>query len=119
MYGDGPINSYNLLGEYGNGGIKSAGRTEYIYLPTEEGPAKLIGLYKNNRFYAVHTDHLGTPRRLTQADGQAAWQWAYSAYGDEAPTLGAKRFTNETTNPTTGATNIAPEAQSRLGAAPR
>jgi YD repeat-containing protein len=31
--------------------------------------------------------------------GRPAWQWAYSAYGDEAPTLGAKRFTNETTKP--------------------
>ncbi|MCK6416818.1 MAG: RHS domain-containing protein, partial [Giesbergeria sp.] len=62
----------------------------------------------DNRLYAIHTDHLGTPRRLTQANGQAAWQWAYTPYGDEAPTLGAKRFTNETTNPTTGSTGIAP-----------
>lgn len=56
--------------------------------------------------YAVHSDHLNTPRKLTQADGQVAWQWAYSAFGDEQPTLGAKRFTNETTTPTTGATSI-------------
>ncbi|MDP4076701.1 RHS repeat-associated core domain-containing protein [Acidovorax sp. A1169] len=34
------------------------------------------------------------------------WQWTYSAFGDEQPTLGSKRFTNETTNPTTGATTI-------------
>lgn len=31
-----------------------------------------------------------------------------SPYGDEGPTLGAKRLTNETTTPTTGATSIAP-----------
>ena len=42
---------------------------------------------------------------------QIAWQWAYSAFGDEQPTLGAKRFTNETTNPTTGSTMI-PEVTS-------
>ncbi|KZT16161.1 hypothetical protein A1D30_11655 [Acidovorax sp. GW101-3H11] len=35
-----------------------------------------------------------------------AWQWAYSAFGDEQPTIGAKRFTSESTNPTTGATSI-------------
>jgi RHS repeat-associated protein len=97
----------SLLGEYGMGGAQSAGQSQYIYLPTAQGPIP-IAAEIDNRPYAIHTDHLGTPRRLTQADGQAAWQWAYSAYGDEAPTLGAKRFTNETTNPTTGATNIAP-----------
>ncbi len=97
----------SLLGEYGMGGAQSAGQSQYIYLPTAQGPIPMAADI-DNRLYAIHTDHLGTPRRLTQADGQAAWQWAYSAYGDEAPTLGAKRFTNETTNPTTGSTNIAP-----------
>jgi RHS repeat-associated protein len=97
----------SLLGEYGMGGSQSAGQSQYIYLPTAQGPIP-IAADIDNRLYAIHTDHLGTPRRLTQADGQAAWQWAYSAYGDEAPTLGAKRFTNETTNPTTGSTNIPP-----------
>jgi RHS repeat-associated protein len=97
----------SLLGEYGMGGAQSAGQSQYIYLPTAQGPIPMAAEI-DNRLYAIHTDHLGTPRRLTQADGQAAWQWAYSAYGDEAPTLGAKRFTNETTHPTTGATNIPP-----------
>ena len=55
--------------------------------------------------YAVHSDHLNTPRKLTQANGQTAWQWAYSAFGDEQPTIAAKRFTSETTNPNTGATS--------------
>ncbi len=97
----------SLLGEYGMGGAQSAGQSQYLYLPTSQGPIPMAAEI-DNRLYAIHTDHLGTPRRLTQANGQAAWQWAYSAYGDEAPTLGAKRFTNETTNPTTGSTNIAP-----------
>jgi len=35
-----------------------------------------------------------------------AWQLAYSAFGDAQSTLGSKRFTNETTNPTTGTTTI-------------
>ncbi|CAN7320845.1 DUF4157 domain-containing protein [Acidovorax sp. LjRoot118] len=65
-----------------------------------------IAAIVNGVAYAVHSDHLNTPRKLTQPDGQVAWQWAYSAFGDEQPTLGSKRFTNETTNPTTGTTTI-------------
>jgi RHS repeat-associated protein len=94
VYGDDPIGSYNLLGEYGNGGTKSAGRLEYIYLPTETGTAQLIGLYKNNRFYAVHTDHLGTPRSITDDTNKVVWQWAYSAFGDNKPTGILKATTN-------------------------
>uniref|UniRef100_UPI001E4A35E3 RHS repeat domain-containing protein n=1 Tax=Simplicispira lacusdiani TaxID=2213010 RepID=UPI001E4A35E3 len=97
----------SLLGEYGTGGSQSAGQSQFLYLPTQSGPIP-IAAEIDGRLYAIHTDHLGTPRRLTQADGQAAWQWAYTPYGDEAPTLGAQRFTNEMTNPTTGATNIPP-----------
>ncbi|CAN7503707.1 hypothetical protein LJR066_003316 [Acidovorax sp. LjRoot66] len=94
-----------LLGEYGMGGSNSTGTTQYIYLPTANGPMPIAAIV-NGVAYAVHSDHLNTPRKLTQADGQVAWQWAYSASGDEQPTLGSKRFTNETTNPTTGSTPI-------------
>lgn len=101
VYADGPLNSYNLLGEYGNGGSKSTGRLEYIYLPTETGTAQLIGLYKNNRFYAVHTDHLGTPRSITDDTNKVVWQWAYSAFGDNKPT----GILKATTNPRAAITN--------------
>ena len=94
-----------LLGEYGMGGSNSSGTTQYIYLPTANGPMPIAAIV-NGVAYAVHSDHLNTPRKLTQPDGQVAWQWAYSAFGDEQPTLGSKRFTNETTNPTTGSTPI-------------
>ena len=94
-----------LLAEYGSGGSNSTGSAQYIYLPTASGPMPIAAILKGTA-YAVHSDHLNTPRKLTQADGQVAWQWAYSAFGDEQPTLGAKRFTNETTTPTTGATSI-------------
>nr|WP_235514192.1 RHS repeat-associated core domain-containing protein [Acidovorax sp. Root217] len=98
-------NDGTLLGEYGMGGSNSTGTTQYIYLPTANGPMPVAAIV-NGLAYAVHSDHLNTPRKLTQPDGQVAWQWAYSAFGDEQPTLGAKRFTNETTNPTTGSTPI-------------
>ena len=94
-----------LLGEYGSGGSASSGTAQYLYLPTASGPMPIAAVIKGQT-YAVHSDHLNTPRKLTQADGQAAWQWEYSAFGDEQPTIGAKRFTSETTTPTTGATSI-------------
>jgi RHS repeat-associated protein len=95
----------SLLGEYGSGGSNSTGTAQYLYLPTASGPMPIAAVVKGTA-YAVHSDHLNTPRKLTQADGQVAWQWAYSAFGDEQPTIGAKRFTSESTIPTTGATSI-------------
>ncbi|MBV7541896.1 RHS repeat domain-containing protein [Acidovorax sp. sic0104] len=94
-----------LLGEYGSGGANSAGTAQYLYLPTASGPMPIAAVIKGQT-YAIHSDHLNTPRKLTQADGQAAWQWEYSAFGDEQPTTAAKRFTSETTTPTTGATSV-------------
>ena len=94
-----------LLGEYGSGGTNSSGTAQYLYLPTASGPMPIAAVIKGQT-YAIHSDHLNTPRKLTQADGQVAWQWAYSAFGEEQPTTGAKRFTSETTTPSTGSTSI-------------
>jgi len=35
----------------------------------------------NGQVYYYHTDHLGTPRRLTDAQGQVVWAADYSAFG--------------------------------------
>ena len=74
-----------LLGEYGNGGSNPAGRSEYIWLPTEDGRAIPIGLYKEFNLSAIHTDHLGTPRRITNWNNNTDWQWPYSAFGEDKP----------------------------------
>lgn len=76
----------NLLGEYDNGSALGKGRTEYIWLPTEDGQAIPIGLYKNGNFYAVHSDHLGTPRLITDTNNKPVWQWPYSAFGNNKTT---------------------------------
>ena len=50
-----------LLGEYDNGSAKGAGRSEYIWLPTEDQggqSATPVGMFRNGRFFAVHADHL-------------------------------------------------------------
>ena len=95
----------SLLAEYGEGSATTSGSAQYLWLPTANGPMPIAAVL-NGQTYAVHSDHLNTPRKLTQANGQAVWQWAYSAFGDEQPTTAAKRFTSEMTTPSTGSTSI-------------
>ena len=80
-----------LLSEMGMGGPSSTGSTHHIWLPTPNGPMPIVAVINGSKF-AVHADHLNTPRRLTNESGQAVWQWAYSAFGDEDPTRAAHRF---------------------------
>ena len=41
---------------------------------------------QDGKFYAIHTDHLGTPRLMTDAGNKPVWQWPYSAFGNNKPT---------------------------------
>jgi RHS repeat-associated protein len=96
----------SLLYELGAGGANSTGSSHYVYLPTVNGPMP-IATYTGSKHYAVHTDHLNTPRRLTQSNKQVAWQWAFSAFGDEQPTTAKNRFVDPSTTPNAGSTTIA------------
>jgi RHS repeat-associated protein len=78
----------------------------YIYLPTASGPMPVAAIY-GTKHYAIQSDHLNTPRRLVQSDGQVAWQWAYSAFGDEQPTIAKNRFANVALNQSFGTTTVA------------
>ncbi|GAA4354185.1 hypothetical protein GCM10023165_45150 [Variovorax defluvii] len=95
----------SLLSETGTGGANSTGSTEYIYLPTANGPMPIAAVI-NGQMYAVHSDHLNTPRRLSDSQGQTVWQWAYSAFGDEKPTIAKNRFANLEVNPNPGTTSF-------------
>jgi RHS repeat-associated protein len=77
----------------------------YIYLPTASGPMPVAAIY-GTKHYAIQSDHLNTPRRLIQSDGQVAWQWAYSAFGDEQPTIAKNRFANTNLNQSFGSTTV-------------
>jgi RHS repeat-associated protein len=94
-----------LIAEVGSGGTNSAGQAQYIYLPTANGSMPIAAVI-NGATYAVHSDHLNTPRKLTNADGQAVWQWSYSAFGEDKPTLARNRFANLEVTPNPGTTNI-------------
>jgi RHS repeat-associated protein len=77
----------------------------YIYLPTASGPMPVAAIY-GTKHYAIQSDHLNTPRRLIQSDGQVAWQWSYSAFGDEQPTIAKNRFANTALNQSFGTTTV-------------
>jgi RHS repeat-associated protein len=77
----------------------------YIYLPTASGPMPVAAIY-GTKHYAIQSDHLNTPRRLIQSDGQVAWQWSYSAFGDEQPTMAKNRFANVALNQSFGSTTV-------------
>ncbi len=94
-----------LIGEYGATGTPSEGSTEYIWLPSPNGPVP-VGAVINGTIFAIQADHLNTPRRLSNTSAQAVWQWKYSAFGDEQPTLAANRFADLAMNPNPGATTI-------------
>jgi RHS repeat-associated protein len=94
-----------LIAEAGSGGTNSAGQAQYIYLPTANGPMPIAAVI-DGATYAVHSDHLNTPRRLTNASGQAVWQWSYSAFGEDKPTVAKNRFANLEVTPNPGTTGV-------------
>ncbi|WP_431113404.1 RHS repeat-associated core domain-containing protein [Variovorax paradoxus] len=94
-----------LISEAGSGGANSAGQASYIYLPTANGPMPVAAVI-NGATYAVHSDHLNTPRRLSNDSGQPVWQWSYSAFGEDKPTIAKHRFANLDTTPNPGTMNI-------------
>jgi RHS repeat-associated protein len=52
---------------------------EYLFQP---GTQTLLATRINSHVYYCHTDHLGTPRLLTDAIGQVVWAATYTAWGD-------------------------------------
>ncbi len=45
-----------------------------------------FGADRNGKAFAVHADHLGTPRLITDDGNKPVWQWPYSAFGNNKPT---------------------------------
>ena len=66
-----------LLGEYDETGSPVQ---ETIYLGNIP-----VELNTNNNLYAIHTDHLGTPRVITDADQQVVWRWESDPFGIATP----------------------------------
>lgn len=80
-----------LLGEYDHS--TGGAMREYAWL--QDTPVALIGrtsLNAGDEAYFIHTDHLDTPRLLTDRLGRVRWSWLAEPFGNEAanhqPTAG-------------------------------
>jgi len=56
---------------------------QYVYLDEHRPVARLEG----EAIYAIHTDHLGTPRRMSDAAGELVWSADYAPFGQARVTL--------------------------------
>lgn len=71
----------HLIGEYDETG---AAVLEIVHF--EGAPVAVIASRGTDEtVFAVHTDHLGTPRALEDATGKLAWTWESDAFGGGAP----------------------------------
>ncbi|MBB6579817.1 RHS repeat-associated protein, partial [Comamonas odontotermitis] len=82
--------------------------TEVIYLPTAQGLMPIVTQI-NGRIYAIHSDHLNTPRRLSTPQGQVAWQWLLSGFGEASPTTGDAGYVTGSPGATGSMPSYAPE----------
>ncbi|MDA8449581.1 polymorphic toxin type 37 domain-containing protein [Acidovorax sp. GBBC 3332] len=100
VYAEDGIGS-TVLGQYGNRRSSDSAApasemdsTEVIWLPTATGPMP-VAAQINGRLYAIDADHLNTPRRLTNAQGQVVWQWLIAGFGEANPTTGATGYAQD------------------------
>ncbi len=54
---------------------------------------------EQSRQSVIHTNHLNTPRRLTNQQGQVAWQWLISGFDEVRPTTGARGYGRTVSGP--------------------
>lgn len=57
--------------------------TQYLYVEDYRPVVKLEG----EALFAIHTDHLGTPRRMSDAEGEQVWSASYTPFGEATVTL--------------------------------
>jgi len=51
-----------------------------------------VALLDGRETYAVHADHLGTPRQISNSDGETVWQASYTPFGEASITGDAITF---------------------------
>jgi RHS repeat-associated protein len=72
-----------LLGEYSALGQELAA---YGWRPDAAWGTEPLFYRRGGRYFYIHTDHLGTPIRLTDSSGTIAWAARYSTFGQAAGT---------------------------------
>ncbi len=68
-----------LLAEYDAAGTLQRG---YGWWPQTAWGTAPLGQTEGGQTYAIHTDHLGTPQKVTDSTGAVVWSATYSAFGE-------------------------------------
>ncbi|WP_131668271.1 RHS repeat domain-containing protein [Psychrobacter pygoscelis] len=71
-----------LIGEYG---VNGAAIREYVYLGGQ--PIAMMTSEQPNEILQIHSDHLGTPRAVTDQDSAVLWRWEGDAFGTNSPSI--------------------------------
>ncbi len=69
-----------MIGEYDS---NNSPIREYIYLGNQQ--IALFSSEKENEVLQIHTDHLGTPRAVTNSNSETLWKWEGDAFGSQSP----------------------------------
>jgi RHS repeat-associated protein len=77
------------MGQYGMARAASGDSANDLLVLCADGAgdvAALVGAIVDRQVHAVHTDHLGSARLMTDQSAAPVWQWPYSAFGETQPT---------------------------------
>ncbi|RKZ51246.1 MAG: hypothetical protein DRQ99_33320 [Candidatus Parabeggiatoa sp. nov. 3] len=70
--------AYGLIGEYDDSGVEIKG---YGYLPDSMWTTNPLFHKTNGSYYWYQNDHLGTPQKLLDSQGNVVWAAVYEAFG--------------------------------------
>jgi RHS repeat-associated protein len=56
-------------------------KRSYGYVPVSTWTTDPLFLKENGQYYFYHNDHLGTPQKMTAANGAVVWSAKYSSFG--------------------------------------
>jgi RHS repeat-associated protein len=68
-----------LIGEYDEKGVELKG---YGYRPNSSWTTNPLFQKTNGSYYWYHNDHLGTPQKLVDSQGNVVWEAVYEAFGE-------------------------------------
>ena len=79
----------HLIGEYNANG---SAIQETVYLGNQP-----VAVFKQNNLYTIHTDHLNTPRAISDSGNTVIWRWDADPFGtaaaDPDPDMNGVKFT--------------------------
>ena len=63
----------------------SAKATDNLGASTASSSVAVSVAARQAQIYDIHTDHLGTPRMVTDASGNSVWEWISTPFGESLP----------------------------------